>query len=288
MRRFRFSVPATAAIGVGLFLLLTGVFVAGPTVVDPTSGCIMAVDVATDPLDPYVQGVRLRSQTTSGQVSYEFVPSTYDPVVDAEPTIAVHPYGGIVVVWSRDDGADFELAMASRSINGVWSPEIMLTSNSKPDTQARVLVDNYDQAHVLWWGDGVGGPVYLRSFGAGTGQPIGTAQRPFEPQNPRDGRRSLDSGTYDQIGGMDDPAAPTSKASAVACSANPAAAPDHGVVMACGRPAAYQVTDCRLVLGLQDPSTGAWSQSLTDLSTVSLSGISPRDIAQSLADHSCN
>jgi len=289
MRRTRFSVPVTAAVAIGLFLALTGVFEAGPTIVDPTTGCIMTVDVATDPLDPYVQGVRLRSQTSGGQVSYEFVPSTYDPIVDAGPAIALNPLGGIVVVWSRDDGSDFELSLASRTDSGVWSPDIQLTSNSKPDTEARVLVDANDLAHVLWWGDGVGGPVYLQSFGVVSGQPLGSSQRPFESPTQGNGRKLLGSSElYDQVGGMDDPAAPTNKASAVPCTSNPAAAPDHGVLMACGHPAAFQVTNCRLVLGLQEPSTGVWSQTVTDLTGVDLSSMSPRQIAQNLADHSCH
>ncbi len=289
MRRIRFSVPVTVAIAIGLLLVLTGVFEAGPTIVDPTTGVIMTVDVASDPVDPYVQGIRLRSQTAGGQVSYEFVPSTYDSTLDAEPAITLNPFGGIVVVWSRDDGSDLELFLASRTPSGVWSTDVPLTSNSTPDTQARVLVDGSDQAHVLWWGDGVGGPVYLRSFGVGSGQPLGPASRPFEPQTPRTGRKLLStSDPFDQVGGMDDPAAPTSKASAVPCFSNPAAAPDHGVLMSCGHPAAYQVTNCRLVLGLQEPSTGVWGQTVTDLSLVDLSGISPRAIAQSLADHSCH
>ena len=54
-------------------------------------------------------------------------------VLDQSPSIALNPYGGVVVVWSRRQGADFELAMASRPTSGSWSQHALLTYNTTSD-----------------------------------------------------------------------------------------------------------------------------------------------------------
>ncbi|MFQ5700809.1 MAG: hypothetical protein ACE5HU_03080, partial [Acidobacteriota bacterium] len=220
------------------------------------------------------------------------IPSSVDPVIDRSPGIGLEPAGGVVVIWSRFDGSDFELVLARRE-NGFWSNHLFLTSDSTNDTQPRFLIDSTGATHVLWWGGGPGGPVYLQTFDPLSGTPLGPRGQPLEPPQPR--KRLLPNprrhGT-DFLGGADDPGIPTTSssfmASAIPCGANPAAAPDHGVVMGCGRPAAYQLSDCQLVVGVQDPATLSWGQTTANLATVNLSTTSVREIVQSIADFQCS
>jgi len=59
-------------------------------------------------------------------------------------------------------------------------------------------------------------------------------------------------------------------------------------VMACGRPAAYQLSSCQLVVGVYDNIRGSWGQTVSDLSWRNLTGTSPRAIAQGIANARCN
>ena len=300
MFRHRFNTLAKAAVMIGLITmvsLFTGVLEAGTTVVDPTTGYLLIVDVFIDPVDQSVQGIRFRERSPQlVTTTEELIPNTYDSVLDESPAIALNPAGGVVVVWSRDDGSDFELLLSKRA-NDAWSPNHVLTFNSSFDTEPRVLVDSAEVAHVVWWGDGEGGPVHLRSYDVFNGSPIGPLHNPLESAMPRP-RRFLDpSGPGDPIdpmgqGGVDEPGGPATSgpitASANPCASNPAAGPEHGVVLSCGQPAAYQVSDCQLVVGVLGTSTNDWHQTMADLSTANLSTTSVREIVQSIADYQCN
>jgi hypothetical protein len=292
MKVNRFTAPARAAIAIGLLVLITGLFEAATSVVNET-GDILSVDVISDPYNPSIQGIRLVVQSPGGGITSENIPSSYDTVIDNSPALALNPAGGLVAVWSRYDGYDFELAMARRSASTGWEPHVILTANTAFDTEARLLVDDTGAAHILWWGNGLGGPIYLQSFDLPSGQPRSSLQRPFEPPTTTSGRMlntDVTGGSY--AGGTEDPGVPTknsqSKASANPCLSNPSAAPDHGVVMSCGRPAAWQVTSCQLVVAVLSTSTSTWSQTVADLSTVNMSGMTEQDLAQSIADSHCN
>jgi len=287
MSKRRLNVTALLAVGLCVLFQVSGVFEAVTTIVDPDSGDLLTVDVITDPIDPGVQGVRLRTQPPGGSTVSETIPSSYDQIVDSDPAIGVGPDSDVVVVWSRHDGCDFELALARRIPSYGWEPLSLLTENGQADTQPRVVVDGNDHAHVMWWGNDLGGPVYLQSFDPVTGDPIGPRHRPLDPPS---GRRITP--TYDpDAGGLDDPGIPTKngfKATANPCLANPAAVPDHGVMMSCGRPASWQVSSCQLTVGVYDTATSQWGQTVVDLSNVGLASTSAQSIAQGIADYRCH
>jgi hypothetical protein len=284
MSKRRLNVPAILMVGFCLLFQMSGVFQAVTTIIDPDSGELLTVDVITDPIDPVVQGVRLRTQPPGGTTTSETIPSTYDPYLDNDPVIGKGPDSDIVVVWSRHDGSDFELALARRLPTYGWEHLSLLTQNALADTQPRVIVDGTDTAHVMWWGNDLGGPVYLQAFDPVSGEPIGPRHRPLDPPG---GRLTP---TYDPYaGGLDDPGIPTKggyKATANPCLANPAAAPDHGVLMSCGRPVAWQVTGCQLTVGTYSTSTSQWGQTVVDLSNVGTT--SAQSIAQSIGDYKCH
>jgi len=263
-------------------------FLADSSVVD-SSGRVIMVEVVSDPENPSDQGLLYSEQNPQGQTQSEPIDFTIDPVLDTSPTVALNPGGGIVVVWSRHDGSDFEL-MLSRRENGYWTLPRTLTSNVTLDTEARMLVGAQDIAHVLWWGNGEGGPIYLRSFNILTGQPINTRQEPLS--SPRGPSRPRSGGTgWDEAGGMDEPGIPSASgnlaATALPCLSNPDAAPAHGVVMACGQPAAYQLSACNLVVGVRDPVTLSWRQTIANLQSAPLGTTSVTSIVQSIAEFNC-
>ena len=287
MKRLRTITPSALAISAAILLLITGAYQASVKVVDP-DGHLLSVEIVYDSVDPSIQGLALVDEgptvTTTDPVS-----STMDEIIDKDPTIALDPVDGQpVLVWSRQAGGDYELAML-RHMPGGWGPIDILTSNTTQDISPRALVDAVGRAHVLWYPSGIGGPVYLQGFYTNNGHAAGPPQKPLEPTAPR----PLKSGTTggSDVGGGDDPGligGLTSKASENPCLANPAAAPDHGVVMACGRPAAYQISSCQLVVGVYDTLHWTWAQTVSDLSGRNLSGTSVRDIAQGMANTRCN
>jgi len=279
--------PAMAALGAALFVLGAGVLMAGVTVVDG-EGHVLTVQIQTDPQNPSLQGLVIVDAGPQGTTT-QWINSTFDSTVDIDPHITLNPHDGQpVVVWSRQTsgGSDLELAMTRRLSGGAWGPLDILTSNQTSDVEPRPLVDAQERAHIVWWPSGAGGYVYLQSFDVRTGQPLGPTQRPLEPLNPV-GRRARGSGGYGDVGGNDDPwvGGLTNKASAYPCGPNPAAAPEHGLVMACGQPVPYQLSSCRLVLGIYDGT--AWRQTVADLSTAPLGGTSVVQIVQALANARC-
>lgn len=289
LRRYG-NVLALAVITAGILAMIGGVYEAGTTVIDPISGHILSVEPFTDPNDPSIQGIEFRDHDPAGQTISEEIPSSFDAIIDRSPTLALNPAGGVVVVWSRFDGNDFELVTARRE-NGFWSNHSFLTSNQTNDTEPRLLIDSTEKAHILWWGNGVGGPVFLRSFDPLTGFSLSPRWSPLEPMVPKKPRSSTGGIGFNSLGGSDDPGVPTTSgsftASALQCAANPLAVPDHGVVMSCNRPAAYQLSNCQLVVGVQDPATLIWNQTTANLGTADLSTTSVHEIVQTLADYQC-
>jgi len=286
MKRPRFIKSSSMAIAAAI-LLLPGVYQASMKVLDP-NGHFLSVEVATDPGNPSIQGLVLIDEGPSGTTTTP-VQSTYDTVLDSGPTIALDPYDGQpVLVWSRLIGADFELAMVRRTSGG-WGPIDILTANGTQDISPRFLVDSVGRAHVLWYPSGIGGPVFLQGFYTNNGHAVGPAAKPLEPAATRTVRSGTSGGS--DVGGGDDPGligGLTSWASEEPCVANPAAAADHGVLMACGRPAAYQISSCQLVVGVYDSVRYAWIQTVTDLSWRNMAATSGRQIAQGIANSRCN
>src|SRR5262249_38513717 len=150
--------------------------------------------------------------------------ATWDPVIDKDPWLMLDPYDGEpVVVWSRQDGSDFEIAMM-RHVPGGWGPVDMLTNNSTSDIEPRAIVDALQRAHVVWYPSGIGGPVYLQSFDVHDGHPLTTPKKPLESASPLKLRTSTLGGS--NVGGGDDPGligGLTTRASELPCTINPAA-----------------------------------------------------------------
>ena len=289
MSRNRISLWTKTTVAACALVLFSGVFQAGTVVVEE-DGTVISVDVVNDPGDPSVQGIRVIEQVPGGSATTAAIPSSYDPVLDQSPAIALNPFGGVVVVWSRRQGADFELALASRPTGGDWSQHALLTYNSTSDEAPTALVDPQEVAQIVWWGHGVGGPVYLQGFSVASGQAVGPRHLPLESTTQPVRQSQTDD--YWESGGLEEPGIPTlsaqRKASAEPCPSNPSAHPEHGVIRSCGRPAAYQLSACMLVVGIQNQSTGGWEQVLSNLSYANLTTISAREVAQGIADRRCD
>lgn len=288
MKHYRLAAPVTAAIGLAVLALVTGVFEAGTSLM-LRDGHFLTVDVENDPSNPSVQGLVVLDQTASG-TSSQTITSTWDQYIDQNPNLALNPYDGQpVVVWSRQDGGtDFELAMMRRLPGGWWAPFNILTNNQTNDVEPRAIIDPDEMAQIVWWPSGIGGPVFLQSFDVPTGHSSGQPQRPFEGGG--SGRKINTINCPDCLGGGEDPGTISginTRASADPCLANPAAAPDHGVVLGCGRPAAYQLSNCKLLVGVYDPTVSAWTLTVADLSRALLSGTSIREIVQMQVDARC-
>ncbi len=292
MKRSHARVSAVAIAATVLITLCSGFFQAATTVVDQR-GHLLTIEVIANPSKPSVQGLRLVDRAPTGETTTEILLFTYDAVLDTGPNIAIDPVDGEpVVVWSRHDGTDVDLAMARRVPGGRgWGPIDQLTANTSTDIEPRLIVAPDGAAHIVWWPQGLGGDVLLQSFDIFTGQPRGTPQKPLEhPPGSSPPIIQNVGGGYNESSPGDDPGVPrgSSKASAGPCLMNPAAAPDHGALMSCGRPAGWQLSSCQLVVGTLDAETQTWRQVYADLRRVSLANTSVRNIAQTMADSRCD
>src|SRR5262245_20991527 len=160
------------ALFLGAALLSSVAVQAGRTIVS-SSGDLVDVEPVTSATDPSIRAIRVRTTTAAGQQIDELIQSTYDPTDDTGPSIALAPYDGQpVVIWSRFDGADYELALSRRSATTGWPAHVLLTANSTNDSMPEFAVDSGDRVHVLWWGNGAGAPMSFESFSSITGEPI--------------------------------------------------------------------------------------------------------------------
>lgn len=287
MKGRRSYLHAAMACLLGFIIVSTGAFQAATTLVDGR-GHLLSVEVRRDPAEPALQGLYLVDRDLRGVTIEEPILPTYDTVLDTSPNLAINPLDGEpVVVWSRDDGADLELALARRLPGGGWTSIDLLTDNTTSDSEPRLAIDGFGRAHVIWRPAGMGGPIYLQSFEATSGLPVTQPQQPFERPGLRHGRMEPRPKESERAGGgSDDPGIIT--AQAYPCPSNPDAQPEHGVVLGCGRPAAYQLSACRLVVGTMDPVSRHWVQRSADLAEVSLENTSTREIVQAMADSRCN
>lgn len=288
MKRVNLAAVTVILIVLASFPMVSGLLEAATSALT-LDGHLLTVDIRADQYIPSIQGLVVSDQSLSGS-SIEMLASTWDPVIDQGPNIAIDPYEGQpVLVWSRQDGSDFELAMMRRRPGGYWEPFTILTSNQTQDVEPRVIVDGDETAHIVWWPENIGGPVYLRSFDSRNGHALGTVQKPFEGSSAKTKLNTSITGGS-SVGGGDDPGLIGGiklTAGNDPCLANPSAAPDHGVVLGCGRPAAYQVSGCKLLIGIQDAATTTWKQTVVDLSIVSTTKSEIREMVQSLVDARC-
>ena len=268
--------------------LISGLLEAATSVLT-LDGHLLTVRVTVDPSIPSIQGLVVYDQTPSG-TSAQTILSTLDMVLDQGPNIALNPVEGQpVLVWSRQDGTDFELAMMRRRPGDYWEPFYILTNNQTQDVEPRVIVDENESAHIVWWPSGIGGSVYLRSFNIRNGEALTPAQKPFEKVLLKNKiNTSVIAGS--SLGGSEDPGligGISVRASADPCPANPTAIPEHGVVLGCGRPAAYQLSACKLLIGIYDATSSSWDLTIVDVTNIQISRSPARELVQSLVDSKC-
>ncbi len=263
---------------------------AGTTIVS-RDGDLVGVEVVTNQGDPTVQGLRVTTVTLSGQRIDEVIESTLDSAADVGPSIELAPFDDQpVVIWSRMEGSDFELAIAHRSASTGWPVHALLTSNTGSDSAPQFAIDASDRVHVLWWSNGAGAPLSFQCFSSITAEPLCPLEDPFNPR--RTIRPRTPGPPPEGAGGLDDPGVITGRivASADHCVANPSAEPEHGVVATCatGRPAVYQYSGCVLTVGIYDARIAQWKVTNTNLATADLNGTSVRDIVEGMLTAACH
>ena len=288
MKRLKTLTALTCAMALAGLL---GVAVQAGTTIISRTGDVVGVEVVPSTGDPSMQVLRVRTVTASGQNIDEVIESTNDAVPDIGPSISLAPYDGQpVVIWSRYDGTDLELAVSHRTASGFWPTHALLTANSGSDTLPEFAVDAADRVHVLWWGNGPGAPLSFQCFSSITGEPLCPLEDPFAPR--RIFRPRMPAPDPEGAGGLDDPGVITSRvfASNEACALNPSLPPEHGVIATCelGRPAVYQYAGCMLSVAIYDWRLGYWKVTNTDLSTANLSGSAIRTMVQGMVDAACH
>jgi len=99
-------------------------------------------------------------QKPDGTIEKYIIPQTGDSIGDIEPQLDLNPTTQQpVVVWSRFDGKDFEIAIAS--FDGVrWSQTKILTSNVYDDREPRITAENSNLIHLMWKEDMYSVPTY--------------------------------------------------------------------------------------------------------------------------------
>jgi hypothetical protein len=92
-----------------------------------------------------------RIQGADGTITTLTVPGTDDPIVEADPTLVFSSTGGTaVLVWSRAEGGDYEIA-DSVFDRGAWSPAPrILTANSLDDRKPMAIAAPSGTIQIFW------------------------------------------------------------------------------------------------------------------------------------------
>ena len=113
MTRPRIIKTTAMSMTLAVLLVVTGTFQASPPVLDG-NGHLLRIEVVYDPSNPSVQGLALVDESPGGGTTTSTIFSTWDPIIDRDPDLALNPYDGQpVVVWSRQDGSAHRLLSAS-------------------------------------------------------------------------------------------------------------------------------------------------------------------------------
>ncbi len=268
------------AVLAGLLGLRTGPALAASALIDP-AGRLLSIEIATSENDPARQGLVLVEHRLDGTTVRERIEWTFDDVLDTTPVLAIDPRDGQpVVVWSRHEGRDSEIALTRRYADGYWTPVRLLTDDSRQDREPRIAVDSEGGLHVLWLREGRARPSFLlQSFDTDTGSAADDPHRPLEPK-PRDGRPDASPGTGDDAGGgSDDPG--------VIGASRHCFETDHGIMLDCGGVVVYQISGCGLEIGTLDQD-GAWQLTRADLGSFAGGGSpSTWQIVRTLAGSAC-
>jgi hypothetical protein len=146
MYRRRHRLHHAQALSVAL-LLEAAALAAGPARADvqkiTSDGVVHRVDV-----DAYVSakgsgtGIRYTRQKPTGGRETSWVPGTDDLAADRDPVLEIEPSTGRpVLVWSRNDGAGFDLFIA-RLENGAWTAPRLLVHSAVDDLLPQLRYDD--------------------------------------------------------------------------------------------------------------------------------------------------
>ena len=70
---------------------------------------------------------------------------------DISPAIELNPVDGkLYIIWSRKDGTDYDLYIASFD-DGEWNLPQFLTTWSGHDLEPAFIFDSFGRIHILWW-----------------------------------------------------------------------------------------------------------------------------------------
>jgi hypothetical protein len=105
--------------------------------------------------------LRYVRQQPDGRVETSDIPGTDDSAIDIEPTIEIDPScGQPVLVWSRNEGAGFDIYL-SRIENGSWAAPRLIGNSAgddgKPDLRVGAAL-----IHVAWRVESAGTRTFLR------------------------------------------------------------------------------------------------------------------------------
>ncbi len=101
-------------------------------------------------------------QAPGGGRSSVLILGTEDPALDRDPSLAIDPVdGSVVLVWVRDDGTGPKLR-ATRWVDGGWSSPVTLCGPGAVVSDPQVRVGGV-YVHVIWTEAGASGPSYWRA-----------------------------------------------------------------------------------------------------------------------------
>ena len=116
------------------------------------AGVLHSVAVEKLSGEAQTSGTRLvhRMQSPAEAIQTLTIPGTDDTTVDTEPAIAIFPASGLpVVVWSRKEGADYEIDISY--FDGTrWTQARTLTANSVDDRRPQAFIGRSGYLHLVW------------------------------------------------------------------------------------------------------------------------------------------
>lgn len=178
-------------------LLAPPVVAAGTAVVTPDGDVFRVEEVGSGRFARALQATILRMDGTAESV---LVPGTVDRSWDAFPSLALDPdTGQPALVWSRFNGVDFDLVLASYD-GKRWMVPVTLVSTPDDEIHARAFTAPGEGVHVIWTTPGERWTFHYGLFRTATGvavrEPEVVRARRYFPSDP---------GAGSTEGGGDDP-----------------------------------------------------------------------------------
>jgi len=132
-----------------------------------SEGVLHSIEVAylSESTDAFPKTYLIHSQQKpDGTVEKYTIPQTADSAADIDPQLSINPaIQQPVIAWSRFDGNDLEIAVAS--FDGArWSQPKFLTSNLHDDRESRITVESSGLIHLMWKEDIYPAPAYCHLY----------------------------------------------------------------------------------------------------------------------------